>query len=203
MIGALRSELRRIGAAADTYFVFSSDNGFHMGEYRLRPGKQTAFDTDIRVPLIVGGPGIPAGATIDAMTSSVDLAPTFDELAGKAPQAVRDGISLVPLLHGKSPPRDWPQAVLIEHHGPSDYPTDPDRQPDRPPTYSALRTASELYVEYATGEREYYDVAHDPYELHNLAGTASAGRLTTLHRALRRLHTCRGSVSCRTAARVS
>ena len=45
----------------NTYLVFSSDNGLHMGEYRLMPGKMTAFDTDIQVPLIVDGPGVPAG----------------------------------------------------------------------------------------------------------------------------------------------
>jgi N-acetylglucosamine-6-sulfatase len=57
MIGHLEHELQATGLARNTYFVFSSDNGYHMGEYRLDPGKQTAFDTDIHVPLIVSGPG--------------------------------------------------------------------------------------------------------------------------------------------------
>ena len=61
MIGHLEAELQAKGEARDTYFIFSSDNGYHMGEYRLDPGKQTAFDTDIHVPLIVAGPGVPAG----------------------------------------------------------------------------------------------------------------------------------------------
>src|SRR5207253_11219533 len=61
MIGELENELRAKGLNRNTYFVFSSDNGFHLGEYRLSSGKQTAFDTDIRVPLIVSGPGVPAG----------------------------------------------------------------------------------------------------------------------------------------------
>jgi N-acetylglucosamine-6-sulfatase len=202
MVGALRAELRRAGAAAHTYLVFSSDNGFHMGEHRLRPGKQTAFDTDIRVPLIIAGPGVAAGTTVKAMTSSVDLAATFDELAHAKPTAVRDGLSLVPLLHGQTP-ATWPQAVLIEHHGPRQYPTDPDLQPDRPPTYAAIRTATELYVEYGTGDREYYDIAHDPDELHNLAATASRTRLAALGHALHRLHTCKGTAACRTSARLS
>ena len=59
MIGHLEDQLRASGAARNTYFVFSSDNGYHMGEYQLMPGKQTAFDTDIHVPLIVSGPGVP------------------------------------------------------------------------------------------------------------------------------------------------
>ena len=63
MIGALQLALAKAGVARNTYFVFSSDNGFHMGEHRLLPGKQTAYDTDIRVPLVVTGPGVPAGKT--------------------------------------------------------------------------------------------------------------------------------------------
>jgi hypothetical protein len=56
MIGALQAAVAAIGETDNTYFVFSSDNGYHMGEHRLMPGKMTAFDTDIRVPLIVTGP---------------------------------------------------------------------------------------------------------------------------------------------------
>jgi arylsulfatase A-like enzyme len=203
MIGRLRRELQRTGAANHTYFVFSSDNGFHLGEHRLRPGKQTAFDTDIRVPLLISGPGVPSGRTIDAMTSSVDLAPTFEQLGGATPTAMRDGRSLEPLLHGKTAPPDWPQAVLVEHHGPGSSPDDPDRQPDRPPTYEAVRTATELYVEYATGEREYYDLARDPDELDNRAATVSASRLTPLRRVLHQLQSCKGAVACGASARVS
>ena len=62
MIGHLEAQLRAKGLAKNTYFIFSSDNGYHMGEYRLLPGKQTAFDTDIHVPLIVTGPGVPVRA---------------------------------------------------------------------------------------------------------------------------------------------
>ena len=61
MIGQLRATLKTLGVADKTYIVFSSDNGFHMGDFSLRPGKMTPFDTDIQVPLIVVGPGIPKG----------------------------------------------------------------------------------------------------------------------------------------------
>ena len=60
MIGAIRAQLRRLGAADNTYIVFSSDNGFHMGQRRLLQGKQTYWDHDVRVPLVVVGPGVPA-----------------------------------------------------------------------------------------------------------------------------------------------
>jgi N-acetylglucosamine-6-sulfatase len=57
MIGDLQTVVAASGQAQNTYFVFSSDNGYHMGEHRLKPGKMTAFDTDIHVPLVVTGPG--------------------------------------------------------------------------------------------------------------------------------------------------
>ncbi len=57
MIGKIEQTLSADGLAGSTYLVFSSDNGLHTGEYRLMPGKLTAFDTDIRVPLVATGPG--------------------------------------------------------------------------------------------------------------------------------------------------
>ena len=60
-----------------TYIVFSSDNGYHLGQHRLARGKQTAFDTDIRVPLIVAGPGVPHGRVVSQVAQNVDLYPTF------------------------------------------------------------------------------------------------------------------------------
>jgi arylsulfatase A-like enzyme len=82
MISRVRAALEADGLSRDTYIVFSSDNGLHMGEHRLLPGKLTAFDTDIKVPLIVTGPGVPAGRTISQMTENVDLCPTFERLGG-------------------------------------------------------------------------------------------------------------------------
>jgi N-acetylglucosamine-6-sulfatase len=204
MIGRLRSQLRREGLADNTYFVFSSDNGFHMGEHRLRPGKQTAFDTDIRVPLVVTGPGVPAGRTTTAMTSSIDLAPTFESLGGARSTAVRDGVSLGGLLHGRTAPRNRQEAVLVEHHGPVTSPDDPDKQPERagrPPSYEAVRTPIDVYVEYRTGEREYYNLTTDTDELHNVVATASPTRIALLRRTLHALETCRGA-GCRAASQL-
>ena len=70
MISQIEQTLRKDGISNNTYIVFSSDNGLHTGEYRLLPGKETAFDTDIRVPLIVAGPGVLAGASNDSWRTS-------------------------------------------------------------------------------------------------------------------------------------
>ena len=168
---------------------------------RLTSGKQTAFETDIRVPLIVSGPGVPAGRDVSQLTSSIDLAPTFETLAGLPVPASVDGHSLAGLWHGQDPV-GWPLAILIEHHGPDFSPDDPDRQtskPGDPPTYEAVRTATALYVRYAGGAQEYYDTATDPYELDNLAGK---GVPEVLRQALSALENCHGTAACWAAAQL-
>ena len=117
MVGAIVATLRSVGALTNTYFVFSSDNGYHMGEHRLAPGKLTAFDTDIRVPLIVVGPGVP-GYQAPWFAQNIDLRSTFDALAGTSPPEPIDGRSLVPLLSLATEPAvppDWPEGALVEH----------------------------------------------------------------------------------------
>jgi N-acetylglucosamine-6-sulfatase len=205
MIGDIRLALREAGVAKNTYLVFSSDNGYHLGEYRLGPGKQTAFDTDVRVPLVVVGPGVPAGTTSDALTQNVDLAPTFDQIAGVRVPGDVDGHSMLGLWHGHSD-RGWRNAVLIEHRGPDAVESDPDWQTPRsgdPPSYAALRTSTFTYVKYVNGEREYYDRVRDPYELDNTVGKIPKQRLDFLDRALDQYTQCHGGSSCWQAAHLT
>jgi arylsulfatase A-like enzyme len=202
MVGRLRSTLQARGLSRNTYFVFSSDNGYHMGEHRLMPGKTTAFDTDIKVPLIVVGPSVPAGTSDTTLAENTDLAPTFEELTATSIPASVDGRSIVSLLHGERD-ANAPDAVLIEHHGPSLDKDDPDRPgpaSGNPPSYTAVRTADALYVEYKDGEREFYDLRADPYELDNTIATLPPARLTRLRRTLQKLRTCHGTHACLAAA---
>jgi N-acetylglucosamine-6-sulfatase len=198
MIGNIEHELSARGLAKNTYIVFSSDNGLHMGEHRLLAGKLTAFDSDIRVPLIVVGPSVPHGRTVSAMTENIDLCPTFDQLGGAPVPSSVDGHSLVTLLHGRRA-SDWRKEILVEHRGPDITPGDPDlptKGSGNPPSYEAIRTASSLYVEYADGEREYYDLRTDPFELRNIAGDLSAEHVRLLHRTLERIAHCQGAARC-------
>jgi N-acetylglucosamine-6-sulfatase len=202
MLGRVEKTLRREGIARNTYVIFSSDNGFHMGEHRLLPGKLTAFDHDIRVPLVVAGPNVPHGKTTDRMTANIDLAPTFADLARTRIGGPVDGHSLARLLHGRRVAR-WRSAVLIEHVGPVRRQVDPDFPQvgaGNPPSYEAVRTKHEVYVEYATGEAEYYDLRRDPFEIHNLIDVVPERRLIKLHRMLRRLVTCHRARACWAAA---
>lgn len=197
-IAGIEARLASDGVARDTYIVFSSDNGLHMGEHRLRPGKLTAFDTDINVPLIVTGPGVPAGRSVAKMTENVDLGPSFEQLAGARVPAGVDGRSLVALMHGRRV-AGWRKEILVEHHGRVYDRGDPDlpaRGSGNPPSYEAIRTRHSLYVEYATGEREYYDLRRDPFELSNIAGSLSPGHARRLHRTLVGIERCHGVRAC-------
>jgi N-acetylglucosamine-6-sulfatase len=201
MIGELQAAVAAIGQTNNTYFVFSSDNGYHMGEFRLMPGKMTAYDTDIRVPLVVTGPGVPAGRTIDEIAENIDLHPTFAELTGAKAGADVDGRSLVALLHGAKA-GDWRSVALIEHHGPVRNLVDPDLPGPRsgnPPTYEAIRSATSLYVEYDTGEKEFHDLASDPDEVRNTFAFLSKEKKASLHATLAAVQSCRGAASCRAA----
>jgi arylsulfatase A-like enzyme len=202
LIGRIRTTLRRQGIADKTYVVFSSDNGYHLGQHRLTTGKRTAFDHDVRVPLIVVGPGVRAGASSSALAGSVDLAPTFEDWAGAAADERRDGRSLAPHMDGRGM-KGWRQALLIEHAESRLRAGDPDAQDwamGLPSSYDALRTRHTTYVEYENGDREFYDRRRDPAELDNRAGRISAARLARLHAKLERYRRCRGTASCWSAA---
>src|SRR6185437_15323531 len=110
LVGQIETALTADGVADDTYLLFSSDNGLHAGQYRLMRGKLTAFDSDIRVPLIVDGPGVPAGAKATAISENIDLAETFATIGGTSLSG--DGHTLTPLFCGV-PPVDWRTAALV------------------------------------------------------------------------------------------
>ena len=196
MIGRVEAELRARGLAKRTYLIFSSDNGLHTGEYRLMPGKLTAFDTDIHVPLVVVGPGVPRGRGTPAMAENTDLAETFAAIGGT--HLAADGHGLLGLLRGRRP-RAWRNAILIEHRGSLLSVLDPDFQQSAsgsPTSYEAMRTPRFLYVEYIDGERELYDLRTDPFELHNIAGHLTASQLLLLHSQLAAMRRCHSGESC-------
>jgi len=203
MISSIENSLADHRMLKNTYIVFSSDNGLHLGEYRLMPGKLTAYDTDIHVPLVVAGPGVPPGSSTDAMTENIDLAKTFTEIGGTTLPS--DGHSLMPLLEGQHP-ADWRNAILVEHHGPAYGRADPDAQnfdSGNPTSYEAMRTPDFLYVEYANGEKEFYDLKTDPYELDNIVTSLTPTELALLHQELLALEHCHGGKDCWAAAHVA
>ncbi|KAM5341449.1 hypothetical protein ACJ41O_014480 [Fusarium nematophilum] len=84
MVEGIIHRLDDAGILDSTYIFYSSDNGYHIGQHRMHPGKECGFETDINVPLIVRGPGLAAGISQRLPTSHTDLAPTIMKLAGNA-----------------------------------------------------------------------------------------------------------------------
>ncbi len=223
MITRLINTLQQTGQLDNTYIIFTSDNGYHLGQHRLYSGKGKPYEEDILVPFIVRGPGIPAGKDLKGyLAGNTDIAPTLAELAGVVPPSFVDGRSLVPLWSGNPPPeQDWRQGYLIEYYGaeaktgsmlqlvgiqpPNQLlePLDPEqlRQTAPPPDFFALRTPRYMYAEYNDGTRELYDLNADPYELNNFASTADPHLLEQLSSWLKTLTTCAAS-SCRAAEQI-
>ena len=199
MIGGLLRTLEETGKLDNTYVVLTSDNGYHMGQHRLGLGKQTAYEEDIRVPLIIRGPGVPAGVSRDEMVLNNDFAPTFLDLAGVPPPDSVDGRSFASLLDKmrSNDPASRRTAFEVRNWG-SQKDKTPYRAVTSVPPYQAVRTQRYLYVEYESKEHELYDLRKDPYELHNLYDSADRDLITELDGRLDELRDCAGQ-GCRAA----
>jgi N-acetylglucosamine-6-sulfatase len=201
-IGGLLRTLEQTGKLDNTYIVFTSDNGYHMGQHRLGIGKEAAYEEDIRVPLIIRGPGVPAGTSSDEMVLNNDFAPTFADLAGLPPPDSVDGRSFAALLDTRqgNDPASWRTAFEVRKW---------DTMKDDPsykavtsiPPYRAVRTQRYLFVEYENGEHELYDLEKDPYELRNLYRSADPDLIAELDSRLQALGDCAGE-GCRAAENV-
>jgi arylsulfatase A-like enzyme len=196
-VGAILYALRESGRAENTLVVISADNGYHLGHFRLPKGKRTPYAFDTVVPLVMLGPGITPGTRITAMTSAIDLAPTFTEIFGRTAPAWVDGRSLTPFITTGQAPVPWRTGVLSESLGESG-PGDPDYQRGNPPRFDALRTEKWLYVEYEDGSRTLYDREADPYELVNLMPVADPALVAQLAAQTQALASCAGP-QCRVA----
>ena len=75
------TRLADYGILDNTYIIYSTDNGYHISQHRLNPGKECGFEEDINIPLIVRGPGVPVGEA-NVVTAHTDLAPTILKIAG-------------------------------------------------------------------------------------------------------------------------
>lgn len=182
------------GQLENTYIIFTSDNGFHMGEHGLPGGKDYPYEEDIHVPLIVRGPGIQPNMQITAMSANIDIAPTITEMARVKSADFIDGRSLMPFLYPQADAElPWRKALLIET-GYADSETNP-------LVYRGVRTEQFIYVEYKNGELEYYDLIADPYELNNTANDLDPTTLASLHAWLGQLKTCRAK-ECHTVEMV-
>ena len=187
MVGDILDLLENRGELSNTYVVFTTDNGLQTGQHRLTK-KSTPYEEAASVPLVVRGPGVPAGVVRNQLVINNDFAPTFADLADTGVPGFVDGRSFAPLLE-KVPPADsdWRTAILNEQEQRQRFPI---------PDYEAVRTRTHAYVRWKTGERELYDLQKDPYELNNIEDEADPITLARLKTRIKMLSVCRGS-ACR------
>lgn len=82
IVDGVITRLGEYGILDNTFVVYSADNGYHIGQHRLQPGKECGFEEDINIPLVIRGPGVPENITTEIVTTHTDLAPTFLGLTG-------------------------------------------------------------------------------------------------------------------------
>ena len=161
-VGKVMAQLRASGADQRTVVIFTSDNGFFLGEHGLA-GKWLMYEQSIRLPLLIRDPSIPdtqRGRQVDAMALTIDIAPTILDLAGLQPEPVMQGQSLRPWLNGRTVP--WRDDFFYEYH--FDY-------RGRIAPCEGVRGRRFKYIRYLATDPIYeslFDLAEDPNELRDL-----------------------------------
>jgi arylsulfatase A-like enzyme len=151
------NELREMGEYDNTVIVFSSDNGLALGSHGLM-GKQNLYEHSMGVPLVMRGPGVPAGRIIETPVYLFDIYPTLCELAGVPIPRSLEGMSLAPVLRDAGSGRD---RILLGYK---------DLQ------RAVRRGEWKLIVYPQVGMRQLFNLAADPYETVNLADDPAQAR---------------------------
>ncbi len=206
--------LETTGKLENTYIVFTSDNGFFLGQHRVSRGKLLPYEPALRVPMVIRGPGIEPGSESQEIVANQDLAPTLLKLAGAKAARRFDGRSMERFW--KRPERVSRRPILISSYqmatpqAKSDYPGEPLVLPAQGSDarssglvsagdYVGVRVGPYKYVELETGEGELYVLSQDPGELENRFYDPGYRRIVRfLGEQLDRLRGCRAS-ECRAA----
>ncbi len=163
-VGKVIDHLEEAGLAENTIVIYSSDNGWFLGDLGLYD-KRFMYEPGLNVPLLARGPGIKKGITPDQFVSNIDLAPTFLDLASLPIPEFMQGRSLAPLLRGESPD-DWRETFYYRYyHSPGHHNT---------VAHLGVRTKTHKLIYYWDRDAyELFDLVNDPTEQHNLLYSAS------------------------------
>jgi arylsulfatase A-like enzyme len=179
-VGKVLAFLDKAGLARNTIVIYTSDQGFFLGDHGLFD-KRFMYEESIRMPFLVRWPaGIKPGTKSDAIALNIDFAPTFIEAAGLPASSEMQGRSLLSMLRGRTSP-DWRTSMYYRYyHDPGDHNTR---------AHYGVRTRTHKLIYFWTKDQwELFDLVHDPYELHNLYGQPGQDQLTaTLKAELARL----------------
>jgi arylsulfatase A-like enzyme len=179
-VGRLLGVLDKEGLAKNTIVVYTSDQGFFLGDHGMFD-KRFMYEASLRMPYLVRWPaGIKRGTKSRAIALNVDFAPTFLDAAGIPVPADMQGRSLLPILRGR-PPADWRTSMYYRYyHDPGDH--------DTRTHYGVRTTTHKLIYFWKKDQWELFDLVNDPDELHNLYGEPGQEQLTaTLKTELYRL----------------
>ena len=203
LVAAIADTLLAAGRLDSTYMMYSADHGFHLGEMSMPFFKGQPYDTDLRVPFMIRGPGIAPGSSVSAIALNVDIAPTIAGLVRAAPfpESLTDGHSLTPLLFAPNTSQTWRQAFVFEFWAGGKAGEQPKEGAycshnimSVNNTYQGVRTASDLkLVDFRPHEdfEEAFNLTADPYEMVNLASDpASQPWVEQLRERLRLLRNC-------------
>ncbi|MGZ5403418.1 MAG: sulfatase family protein [Nocardioides sp.] len=204
-VGLTLDALAETGELDNTLVIFTSDNGYFLGEQGIRQGKTLPHDPSIRVPLLMRGPGIPAGEVRNDPFLSIDFPPTIAAAAGIPVGHEVDGVNMLDVARGGD--QGWVRPVLtatgprnsVRQTDEAGEPLDAN-DPGTPDLRWALgiRTSRYLYVDLATGEEELYDLHTDPEQFRNVAALPEyEGTRNLLRLELRRVRACDGA-ACQT-----
>ena len=175
LIGAVFAGFESLGVLDDTYAIFTSDNGYHLGEHKLVFGKGHPYEPSVRLPMYIRGPGVPKGVVSKLPTTHLDITATIIELVGAAglPTTPKDldGKSFAAALTDtttaanlRRTPELWRAFSFSEFFAGET-------------TWWNVRTVNSTHKfslhYWCTGETEVFDLLTDPLQLHNLAGTPS------------------------------
>jgi arylsulfatase A-like enzyme len=169
-VGRVLALLDKTGLARNTIVVYTSDQGFFLGDHGLFD-KRFMYEESIRMPFLVRWPaGIKAGTKSDAVALNIDFAPTFLDAAGVPATAAMQGRSLMPVLRGRTP-SDWRTSMYYRYyHDPGDHNTR---------AHYGVRTRTHKLIYFWKKDQwELFDLVNDPYELHNLYGEPGQEALT-------------------------
>ena len=169
-VGRLLAELEAQGLADNTIVVYTSDQGWYLGEHGWYD-KRWAYEESMRTPLLVRWPGhVEAGSVNTDLVQNLDFAPTFLDAAGVEVPGIMQGESMVPILDGDTP-ADWRESVYYhyyEHPGVHNV-----------AKHEAVRTKTHKLISfYETDEWELYDLVADPDEITNIYGQPGTEELT-------------------------
>lgn len=159
-IGRVLQQLKEMGIHDETLVIYMGDNGFMFGEHGLID-KRVAYETSMRVPMLVHCPALIKGGTVlEQMIANIDIAPTIMEAMGLKTPPHMDGKSFLPLAGGKSIP--WRTDFLYVYYWEKNFP--------QTPTTFAIRGDRYKYITYygLWDADEFYDLKSDPDENRNL-----------------------------------